>query len=74
MMRHLSYWIETGNLIPSYRLNYPCFEPCPDVCASVFPVLAPYIYPCTLVAQHCSLFTTVAVAGERYLQSCHPHK
>ena len=40
----------------------------------VFPLVLPYLYPCTLMAQHGSLFTTVAVAMERYVTSCHPHK
>ena len=45
-----------------------------NITARVFPLVLPYLYPCTLMAQHGSLFTTVAVAMERYVTSCHPHK
>ena len=35
--------------------------------------MLPFLYPVTLIVQHGSLLTTVAVALERYITTCHPH-
>ncbi len=39
----------------------------------LFPHVLPYLYPVTLIVQHGSLLTTVALALERYVTTCHPH-
>jgi hypothetical protein len=40
----------------------------------IFPWVVPYLYPLTQMAQQGSVYTTMAVAAERFLAVCQPYR
>ena len=42
--------------------------------SELFPVVLPYLYPLAHICQHGSIYSTLAVATERFLSVCRPDR